>query len=195
MGYRIGKQRRCLSRRGYRIWRRRVDAADIDRFALMGICQGGAPAITYAVGHQERVSHLILAGAYSRGWQHRDNPEALKARHAFETLVRLDWELRIPPFPSILPPCKCQKTPRPNTRNGLTTYAVCQRLPKMRHALWKHVTRSTCVHCFRRSPFQPSCFTAMATARCRPTRSNPGSGDSKREVCSLIECQSLSSRG
>lgn len=75
-----------------------VDAAGIDRFALMGISQGGAPAITYAVRHPERVSHLILMGAYSRGWEHRDSPEALNARHAFETLVRLDWGTKNPAF-------------------------------------------------------------------------------------------------
>jgi len=75
-----------------------VDSAGLDRFALMGISQGGAPAITYAARHPERVSHLILIGAYSRGWEHRDNPEALKARHAFETLVRLDWGTKNPAF-------------------------------------------------------------------------------------------------
>lgn len=75
-----------------------VDAAGIDRFALMGMSQGGAPAITYAVRHPERVSHLILIGAYSRGWEHRENVEALKARRAFETLVRLDWGTKNPAF-------------------------------------------------------------------------------------------------
>ena len=75
-----------------------VEAAGIDRFALMGISQGGAPAITYAVQHPERVSHLILVGAYSRGFEHRGNPEALKARQAFETLVRLDWGTKNPAF-------------------------------------------------------------------------------------------------
>jgi len=75
-----------------------VDAARLDRFALMGISQGGAPAITYAVRHPERVSHLILIGAYSRGWEYRESSEALKARHAFETLVRLDWGSKNPAF-------------------------------------------------------------------------------------------------
>jgi len=75
-----------------------VDAAGLERFALMGISQGGAPAITYAVRHPERVSHLILIGAYSRGWEYRENPEALNARHAFETLVRLDWGSKNPAF-------------------------------------------------------------------------------------------------
>jgi DNA-binding winged helix-turn-helix (wHTH) protein/pimeloyl-ACP methyl ester carboxylesterase len=75
-----------------------VDAAGLDRFALMGISQGGAPAITYAVRHPERVSHLILIGAYSRGWEYRENPDALNARHAFETLIRLDWGSKNPAF-------------------------------------------------------------------------------------------------
>ena len=37
-----------------------VDAAGIDRFALLGISQGCAVSIAYAVRHPERVSHLIL---------------------------------------------------------------------------------------------------------------------------------------
>src|SRR5215467_872058 len=74
---------------------------------------------------------------------------------------------RIQHLPSILLACTFQKTPRPNTRNGSTTCVVCQRLPKMRHALWRHATRSMCAHCFRRSPFQQSCFTAMAIEQCR----------------------------
>jgi hypothetical protein len=68
------------------------------------------------------------------------------------------------------PTCTCHKTPLPNTRNGLAPYAVCQRPRKMRHESWKHATRSISVRCFRRSPFRPSCFTVMVTARCRPTR-------------------------
>jgi pimeloyl-ACP methyl ester carboxylesterase len=44
-----------------------VDAAGLDEFPLLGISQGGAVAIAYAVRHPERVSHLILSGAYCRG--------------------------------------------------------------------------------------------------------------------------------
>ena len=44
-----------------------VDSAGVERFALLGISQGGAVAIAYAVRHPERVSHLVLVGAYSRG--------------------------------------------------------------------------------------------------------------------------------
>jgi DNA-binding winged helix-turn-helix (wHTH) protein/pimeloyl-ACP methyl ester carboxylesterase len=68
-----------------------VDSACVDRFALMGISQGGAVAISYAVRHPERVSHLILLGAYSQGYNHRVPPEELEARRALKTLVRLNW--------------------------------------------------------------------------------------------------------
>jgi pimeloyl-ACP methyl ester carboxylesterase len=59
-----------------------VHALALERFPLMGISQGGAVAISYAVAHPERVSHLILHGAYARGRNHRgeaDLNEALVA--------------------------------------------------------------------------------------------------------------------
>jgi pimeloyl-ACP methyl ester carboxylesterase/DNA-binding winged helix-turn-helix (wHTH) protein len=75
-----------------------VEASGVERFALFGLSQGGAVAIAYAARHPERVSHLILCGAYSRGFNHRQRPEALAARHALETLVRLDWGKNNPAF-------------------------------------------------------------------------------------------------
>ena len=45
-----------------------VDAAGLDEpFPLLGVSQGGAVAIAYAVRHPERVSRLVLVGAYARG--------------------------------------------------------------------------------------------------------------------------------
>jgi DNA-binding winged helix-turn-helix (wHTH) protein/pimeloyl-ACP methyl ester carboxylesterase len=75
-----------------------VDAAGLERFALMGHSQGGAVAITYAARHPERVSHLILFGGYSRGADYRGNPEAAEARRALETLVELNWGKVNPSF-------------------------------------------------------------------------------------------------
>jgi len=75
-----------------------VEAVDVEKFALFGLSQGGAVAIWYATRHPERVSHLILCGAYSRGWHHRERPEAIQARQALETLVRLDWGKNNPSF-------------------------------------------------------------------------------------------------
>src|SRR5215470_1662031 len=78
-----------------------VEASGVDRFALFGLSQGGSVAIDYTTRHPERVSHLILCGAYSRGYSHRQKPEALVARRALETLVRLDWGKNHPDFLSM----------------------------------------------------------------------------------------------
>ena len=44
-----------------------VEANGLERFALLGISQGAALAIAYAVRHPERVTHLVLHGGYARG--------------------------------------------------------------------------------------------------------------------------------
>lgn len=59
-----------------------IEAAECSEpVALLGISQGGAPAVQYAVAHPERVSHLILYGAYSEGWAKRGG-EADRRRYA-----------------------------------------------------------------------------------------------------------------
>ena len=66
-----------------------VEAANVDRFALLGISQGGSTAVAYAVSHPERVSHLILCGAYARGVRKRGaSQEEIEAR---VTLTRQGW--------------------------------------------------------------------------------------------------------
>src|SRR5262249_29630256 len=78
-----------------------IETAAPRKFALLGISQGGSVAIDYAVRHPERVSHLILCGAYARGYEHRGSEKALEARRALETLVRLDWGKSNPGFSSL----------------------------------------------------------------------------------------------
>ena len=53
-----------------------VDAAGLQRFPLIGLSQGVAISIAYAVRHPERVSHLILYGGFARGRLKRANSEA-----------------------------------------------------------------------------------------------------------------------
>jgi class 3 adenylate cyclase/pimeloyl-ACP methyl ester carboxylesterase len=76
-----------------------VDAAGLDRFDLLGISQGCAVSIAYAVRHPERVSHLVLFGGYAVGWKKRARTQAEKeAGEAMLTLVRLGWGQENPAF-------------------------------------------------------------------------------------------------
>src|SRR2546425_2040061 len=69
-----------------------VDAARLDKFSLLGVSQGGAVSIAYAARHPERVNHLILCGAYPRGWAKRSlPPEELEEANARMTLMRVSW--------------------------------------------------------------------------------------------------------
>ncbi len=69
-----------------------VEAAGIKRFPLLGISQGCAVSIAYAVRHPERVSHLILYGGYAAGWNTGGHGAAAKeAGQALMTLARLGW--------------------------------------------------------------------------------------------------------
>ena len=75
-----------------------VDAAGLDRFPLLGISRGAPIAIAYAVKHPERVTQLVLYGAFAVGLKHVGTPEALEARHALASLLRLGWGLNNPAF-------------------------------------------------------------------------------------------------
>jgi DNA-binding winged helix-turn-helix (wHTH) protein/pimeloyl-ACP methyl ester carboxylesterase len=75
-----------------------VDAARLDRFPLLGISRGGPIAIAYAVKHPERVTHLVLYGAFAAGLNHTGDPHELEARRALVSLMRLGWGLNNPAF-------------------------------------------------------------------------------------------------
>lgn len=76
-----------------------VDAAGLNRFALLGISQGCAVSIAYAVRHPERVTHLILFGGYAVGWAKRSRSAAEKEQdEAMLTLMRLGWGQENPTF-------------------------------------------------------------------------------------------------
>ncbi len=69
-----------------------IDAAGFERFALLGISQGAQLAISYAVRHPERVSHLIILGGYLTGWARRQLPDSRRAEmEALITLMRIGW--------------------------------------------------------------------------------------------------------
>jgi pimeloyl-ACP methyl ester carboxylesterase/DNA-binding SARP family transcriptional activator len=75
-----------------------VDAAGLDRFDLLGISQGAAVAITYAVRHPERVRKMHLWGGYALGWKHRADPAEIERREAMLELTRYGWALDNPAY-------------------------------------------------------------------------------------------------
>jgi DNA-binding SARP family transcriptional activator/pimeloyl-ACP methyl ester carboxylesterase len=69
-----------------------VDAAGVEQFPLLGLSQGGAVAIAYAVRHPEQVSHLILFGAYCRGRMVRAASPQARAEAALDLdIARIGW--------------------------------------------------------------------------------------------------------
>lgn len=76
-----------------------VDAAGLDRFALLGVSQGGAVAIAYAVRYPERVERLVLSGAYCRGRVARaGTDDELEEARLDLMLGRIGWRHDDPTF-------------------------------------------------------------------------------------------------
>jgi pimeloyl-ACP methyl ester carboxylesterase/DNA-binding winged helix-turn-helix (wHTH) protein len=79
-----------------------VEHRGLHRFALLGISQGGAVATTYAARHPERVSHLVLYGAFPLGRRVRARSEA--ERRDAEMMIDLletGWGREDSPFGSM----------------------------------------------------------------------------------------------
>ena len=69
-----------------------ADAAGIERFPLLGLSQGGAIAIAYAARHPERVSHVVLHGAFARGRLRRNpSPQEREDIEAQLKLAEIGW--------------------------------------------------------------------------------------------------------
>jgi len=76
-----------------------VDEAGLEQFSLLGLSNGGAVAIAYAVRHPERVSHLVLCGGLAQGRLRRDlSPKARSEAEAMLSLIRLGWGRANPAF-------------------------------------------------------------------------------------------------
>jgi DNA-binding SARP family transcriptional activator/pimeloyl-ACP methyl ester carboxylesterase len=103
-----------------------VDAAGLERFPLLGLSQGCAISIAYAVKHPERVSHLVLCGGYAKGWLHQDDPGEHARRRALATLVREGWGQESPVFRQIftslfIPDANAEQTQWFNDLQRITT--------------------------------------------------------------------------
>ncbi len=67
-----------------------VDTLGLSGFPLIGLSQGGPIAIEYALRHPEKVSRLILHGAYGRGWRHR-SPASREHGDIEFAMIRSGW--------------------------------------------------------------------------------------------------------
>lgn len=65
-----------------------VDAAGVERFALLGMAQGGPVAIAYAHRNPRRVSRLLLYGTYAAAVRTREDQEM---QDAFSQMIRVGW--------------------------------------------------------------------------------------------------------
>lgn len=74
-----------------------VAAAELDRFALLGVSQAAAIAVVYAARHPDRVSHLVLYGGYARGRKVR-SPEEHAQERALIAAIRAGWDDPTPTF-------------------------------------------------------------------------------------------------
>lgn len=75
-----------------------ADAAGLERFALLGISQGCAFSIRYAVENSERVTCLVLCGGYLRGRLRRPDPEQKNLFEALSMTIRNGWGSTNPVF-------------------------------------------------------------------------------------------------
>jgi DNA-binding winged helix-turn-helix (wHTH) protein len=110
-----------------------VDAAGLDRFPLLGISRGGSIAIAYAVKHPERVTHLVLYGAFPAGLNRYGTPEQIEARRALTSLVRLGWGSTIRRSARRSPAGSFPR-PRRSTSAGSTSCSASPRHRKTRRA-------------------------------------------------------------
>jgi len=86
-----GLSDRAVDRQHLEAWVRDVEAVADSlgwrRFPVLGICQGAAMAVAYAVRHPERVSHLVLYNPYAHG-AFADGMSGYRVDEA-ETLARM----------------------------------------------------------------------------------------------------------
>lgn len=76
-----------------------VEAVGLQQFPLLGVSQGGAVAVAYAARHPQRVTKLVLCGAYARGRAVRAVGDEEKRAAALDLdLARVGWGRDDPAF-------------------------------------------------------------------------------------------------
>lgn len=68
-----------------------VEARNLEKYALLGISQGGSVAIAQAARYPERVSKLVLNGSFALGRNKRGSTKDAETGDAYLTLMRHGW--------------------------------------------------------------------------------------------------------
>lgn len=114
-----------------------VDDVGLERFPILGFCQGGATAISYAVRHPERVSRLVLYNSYVHGAFTEEGTVAEKREaEALAEMIEVGWGREAPAFRQLFANLMI-----PNASMGqLRWYANLQRRtvsPQVAVRLWR----------------------------------------------------------
>jgi pimeloyl-ACP methyl ester carboxylesterase len=65
---------------------------ELDRFPILGFCQGGATAVAYAVRHPERVSRLVLCNSYVQGaFTDGSGAQDRREAEALAEMIEMGW--------------------------------------------------------------------------------------------------------
>lgn len=75
-----------------------ADTLTLQRFPILGFCQGAAVAVAYAARHPERVSRLILYGSYPQGVYATGDSDAIKLAKGMEEMIRQGWGVDVPAY-------------------------------------------------------------------------------------------------
>ena len=78
-----------------------VDAAGLARFTLLGMSQGAAISVAYALRHPERVARMVIYGGFVKGRRRRGTPEQDEEADLQERAIRLGWGRENPAFRQI----------------------------------------------------------------------------------------------
>jgi pimeloyl-ACP methyl ester carboxylesterase/DNA-binding CsgD family transcriptional regulator len=69
-----------------------VDDLGLERFNLLGFCQGGPIAVAYAASHPERVNRLVLYDAYAYGaFVEGVDPARKREAETLEEMIKVGW--------------------------------------------------------------------------------------------------------
>ena len=75
-----------------------VNESKIDKFPILGVSQGCAVSIAYAIRNPNKVSHLILIGGFARGKGQTGDPSYEEKSKMEQTMILSGWEDENPAF-------------------------------------------------------------------------------------------------